>query len=870
MMVLHVYASELQIIEFLIINLLNQNQTGLTAAELLNKKSLLLSGSIKSVEKHSKMNISYSWLKDYIALEQTPEEIAKILTQIGLEVGGIEEVEMVKGGMKGLVIGEVVTCVPHPNSDHLSKTTVNIGTGNLLEIVCGAPNVAAGQKVVVATVGTTLYMGNDEFTIKKSKIRGETSEGMICAEDEIGIGTDHAGIIVLDENARVGTLAKDYFKVESDWKIEVDLTPNRIDAASHMGVARDLAAFLRKSQDISLKRPSFEDFKVDNHNLEIPVEVVNTEACPRYSGVTVSGVTVKESPIWLKQRLKAIGLSPINNIVDVTNYVLHETGQPLHAFDAAEITGNREVVKTMNSATKFITLDGIERQLNENDLMICNAETGMCIGGVFGGITSGVKDSTKNIFLESACFDPVYIRKTARSHGLNTDASFRFERGTDPNGVIYALKRAALLIKEVAGGTISSEIVDIYPQPVADFKVDVTYHNIKRLIGKDLGKETIKNILDSLEIRIESESETGLSLLVPPYRVDVKREADVIEEILGIYGYNNVEIPTQVNASLQTAEKPDPNQVRNLIAEMLTAQGFNEIWSNSLTKASYYTGLKNYKEEQTVKILNPLSADLNGMRQTLLFGGLESVVYNINRQNKNLRFYEFGNCYFYKGTELKDHPEKNYREEEHLGLFVTGAKESENWTEKEKPTSFFTIKTHAENILKRLGFSTGQMQITETDNELFSEGLSYSFNNKALLNLGIVAKKWLKKFDLENPVYYADFYWDNITMFHKKHRVVFEELPKFPAVRRDLALLIDKNIKFSQIKEVAEKTERKILRDVDLFDVYEGKGVPDGKKSYAVSFILRDDKGTMNDKFIEKTMQKLVEQFKREIGAVLR
>ena len=816
------------------------------------------------------MKISYSWLKDYIALEQSPEEIGKILTQIGLEVGGIEEVETVKGGMKGLLIGEVVTCIPHPNSDHLSKTTVSIGTGDLLEIVCGAHNVAAGQKVVVATVGTTLYMGNDEFTIKKSKIRGETSEGMICAEDEIGIGTDHAGIIVLNENARVGTPAKDYFKVESDWVIEVDLTPNRIDAGSHIGVARDLAAFLKKSQDISFKRPSVDNFKVENHNLQIPVEVKNSEACPRYSGVTISGVTVQESPAWLKQRLKTIGLSPINNIVDVTNYVLHETGQPLHAFDAAEIKGNKVVVKTMDSGTKFTTLDNIERELNENDLIICNMENGMCIGGVFGGITSGVKDSTNNIFLESAYFDSVYIRKTARRHGLNTDASFRFERGTDPNGVIYALKRAAMLIKEVAGGTISSEIVDIYPQPVADFKVDVTYHNIKRLIGKDLGKETIQNILASLEINIESETENGLSLLVPPYRVDVKREADVIEELLRIYGYNNVEIPTQVNASLQTAEKPDPNQVRNLIAEMLTALGFNEIWSNSLTKASYYTGLKNYNEEQTVKILNPLSADLNGMRQTLLFGGLEAILHNVNRQNKNLRLYEYGNCYFYKGTELKDHPEKNYREEEHLGLFITGSKENENWTEKEKAASFFTLKTYAENILKRLGFSTYQMQISETENELFSEGLSYSFNNKMLLNFGIVAKKWLKKFDLESPVYYADFNWDNLLILHKRHKVIFEELPKFPAVRRDLALLIDKNIKFSQIKEIAERTERKILREVDLFDVYEGKGIPENKKSYAVSFILRDDKATLNDKLIEKTMQKLVDTFNRELGAVLR
>lgn len=816
------------------------------------------------------MNISYSWLKDYINLDLSPEEIAKILTQIGLEVGGIEEVETVKGGMNGLVIGEVVTCEPHPNSDHLSKTTVNIGTGELLPIVCGAPNVAAGQKVVVATVGTTMYMGKDEFMIKKSKIRGEVSEGMICAEDEIGIGTDHAGIIVLPENAQVGMPAKDYYNIQSDWCIEVDLTPNRIDAASHIGVARDLAAYLRNTIEQGYKKPSVEGFKVDNHNLEIPVEVKNPEACPRYSGVTISGVTIKESPEWLKRRLKTIGLSPINNVVDVTNYVLFEVGQPLHAFDAEEIKGGKVVVKTLNSGTKFVTLDGVERSLNENDLMICNTNDGMCIGGVFGGLTSGVKDSTTNIFLESACFDPVFIRKTARRHGLNTDASFRFERGTDPNGVIYALKRAAMLIKEVAGGSISSEIVDIYPEPIADFKVDVSFANIKRLIGKELGKETIKNILASLEIGIENETETALSLLVPPYRVDVKREADVIEEILRIYGYNNVEIPTQVNASLQTAEKPDPNQVRNLVAEMLTAQGFNEIWSNSLTKAGYYEGLSQYGDAQTVKLLNPLSADLNGMRQTLLFGGLECVAFNANRQNKNLRMYEFGNCYFFKGTELKDHPEKNYREEEHLGLFVTGTKETESWSGTQQMTSFFSLKTYAENMLKRLGFSTGQMQISEVANELWSEGLSYSFNNKHLLNLGIVAKKWLKKFDIENPVYYADFDWDSISILHKKHKVLFEELPKFPAVRRDLALLIDKPVKFSKIKELAFYTERKILREVDLFDVYEGKGVPEGKKSYAVSFILRDDKATLNDKLIEKTMQKLVETYKREIGAELR
>lgn len=816
------------------------------------------------------MEISYNWLKQYIELEESPGEVGKILTQIGLEVGSIEEVETVKGGMKGLVIGEVVTCEKHPNSDHLSKTTVNVGSGELLPIVCGAPNVAAGQKVVVATEGTTLYMGDQEFTIKKSKIRGEVSQGMICAEDEIGIGADHQGIIVLPDTVKVGTLAKDYFNVQSDWMIEVDLTPNRIDSGSHIGVARDLAAFLSQTREISYKRPSVDHFAVDNHNFEIPVEVLNPEACPRYAGVTISGVEIKESPEWLKNRLKAIGSSPINNIVDVTNFVLFETGQPLHAFDAGEITGGKVVVRTLSAGTKFTTLDQTERELGENDLMICNAEEGMCIGGVFGGSKSGVKDSTRNIFLESACFDPVFIRKTARRHGLNTDASFRFERGTDPNGVIYALKRAALLIKEVAGGTISSEIVDVYPVPEEDFKVYVSYSGITRLIGKELGAETVKKILASLEIKIEKEDERGLSLRVPPYRVDVKREADVIEEILRIYGYNNVEIPTLVKASLQNIEKPDVNQMRNLVAEMLTAQGFNEIWSNSLTKAGYYEGLNHFSDEKTVKLLNPLSADLAAMRQTLLFGGLEAIVYNTNRQNKNLKFYEFGNCYFYKGSHLKEHPETNYREEEHLALFVSGSREAENWAAKEQPASFYTLKTYAENILKRFGFNSGQLQVSETESELLAEGINYRWNNKTILELGMVAKSVLKKMDIDVPVYFADFDWGQIMFGLKNHKIVFEELPKFPAVRRDLALLIDQQVKFSQIRDVAFKVERQILQEINLFDVYEGKGIPAGKKSYAVSFVLRDDQCTLNDKQIDKTMQKLTDAFARELGAQLR
>ena len=816
------------------------------------------------------MKISYTWLKDYIQLEETPEEVAKILTQTGLEVSGIEKVESIKGGMEGLIVGKVVTCQQHPNSHHLSKTTVDIGNGNLLPIVCGAPNVAAGQKVVVAPVGTTLYIGDQELTLKKVKIRGEVSEGMICAEDEIGIGTDHQGIIVLDDKVEIGTPAKEYFNVESDWAIEVDLTPNRIDGASHIGVARDLAAFLNQSRPVSYKRIAVDHFKADNQNLVIPVEIKNPEACPRYAGVTLSGVQVKESPVWLQNRLRAIGHTPINNVVDVTNYVLFETGQPLHAFDAGEITGNKVVVQTVPGGTKFTTLDEVERGLHEEDLMICNATDPMCIGGVFGGLTSGVKETTTDLFLESAWFDPVYIRKTARRHGLNTDASFRFERGTDPNGVIYALKRAALLIKEVAGGTISSEIQDVYPMPAEHFKVQVSYSNITRLIGKELGEKTIKKILDSLEIRIEKETDQGLALAVPPYRVDVKREADVIEEILRIYGYNNIEIPSIVKSSLQVSVKPDPDYIRNLVCEMLTAQGFNEIWSNSLTKSTYYQGLEQYRQQNTVDLLNPLSTDLNGMRQTLLFGGLECIAWNANRQNKDLKIYEFGNCYFYKENEQKKLSLQNYHEEERLGLFITGALTAESWTMEQKPTSFFTLKSITENIMKRMGFVISQLQVSQTDNELFSEGIAYIENNKTVLELGTVSKRFLKQFEVENPVYYADFNWSALMTKHARHKVIFEELPKFPAVRRDLALVIDKPVKFREIEEVAYKTERKILREISLFDVYEGKGIPEGKKSYAVSFILRDDLHTLNDKQIDKTMQKLVAAFERDLGARLR
>ena len=664
------------------------------------------------------MKVSYNWLKTYIDLDLTPVQLSELLTSIGLEVGGMEQVDSIKGGLEGLVTGEVVTCVPHPNSDHLSITTVNTGSGGLLPIVCGAPNVAAGQKVIVALVGATLYEGDKEFVIKKAKIRGEVSEGMICSETEIGTGTDGSGIMVLPAETAVGIPAADYFGVETDWVIEVDITPNRIDGASHLGIARDVAAALKRQGENSYKRPSVDHFKTDNNNLDIPVEVLNVKACPRYSGVTISGVEVKESPAWLQNRLKAIGLTPINNVVDVTNFVLFETGQPLHAFDASEITGGKVTVRTTLPGTKFITLDGAERKLDENDLMICNAEEGMCIGGVFGGIRSGVKHTTRNIFLESACFDPVFIRKTSRRHGLFTDASFRFERGTDINGTIYALKRAALLIQEVAGGKVSSEIKDIYPNPVQGFPVEITYHNVNRLIGKEIPKDELKSVLQSLEITIEKESERGLSLMVPTYRVDVLREVDVIEEILRIYGYNNVEIPARINASLSYADHPDPNQVKNIISDMLVSRGFYEMWSNSLTKAGYYDEMEQYKAGNTVRLFNPLSSDLNGMRQTLLFGGLECIQLNTNRKNSDLKLFEFGNCYFFRGTHYKEDPAANYSEEEHLALFLTGNSETANWLTPEKPTTFFLLKTYVENILTRLGFDPGSLKTEETANEI--------------------------------------------------------------------------------------------------------------------------------------------------------
>ncbi|WP_461636976.1 phenylalanine--tRNA ligase subunit beta [Labilibaculum euxinus] len=816
------------------------------------------------------MKVSYKWLKDYIDIDLTPAEMDDILTQIGLEVGGIEKIQSIKGGLEGLVIGEVKTCIPHPNSDHLSITSVDVNGEELLPIVCGAANVAAGQKVVVATVGTVLYDGDESFTIKKSKIRGEVSLGMICAEDEIGVGTGHEGIMELPLEAVVGTPAAKYFNVEDDIAIEIDLTPNRIDGASHIGVARDLAAYLKQQKAIEYKMPSVEAFKVENNSTPIEVVVENPEACHRYSGVCVSGVTIAESPEWLQNRLKAIGLKPINNIVDITNFVLFETGQPLHAFDYSKIAGNKVIVKTLVGGAQFTTLDETKRELNENDLMICNAEEPMCIAGVFGGLESGVSASTTSVFLESAYFDSVSVRKTARRHGLNTDASFRFERGTDPNNTIYAMKRAALLIKEIAGGIISSEVIDIYPNPVADFKVEVSVDRIERLIGKKIGKETIKNILTALEIGIEKEDDDTLNLLVPPYRVDVKREADIVEEVLRIYGFNNVEVPGKVNASLSYAPKPDEHKLRNTIADLLSYSGFNEIMNNSLTKASYYENLESLKPENTVRIFNPLSSDLNAMRQSLLFGGLECIAYNINRRNMDLKFYEFGKSYQHFKNEENENPVDNYFEKEHLSVFMCGNKTAANWNLKEEPTNFFHIKAFTENVLKRLGFQIDKLRINEIENDQFTEGLSYGVKKKVLVEVGMVSGKILKEMNIDVPVYYADFDWETLIGEATKNKIAYTEIPKYPSVKRDLALLIDKSTNFAEIKTIAFNCEKNLLKSVSLFDIYEGEKLGADKKSYAVSFILQDTVKTLEDKQIDKIMQKLIKSYEKQLGAQIR
>jgi len=796
------------------------------------------------------MKISYNWLKDFIDTGKSPQEISTILTGIGLEVESLERVQPIPGGLEGLVVGYVKECFQHPNADRLRITKVDAGTGADLQIVCGAHNVSAGQKVVVATVGTTVYpTAGDPFKINKSKIRGEESEGMICAEDEIGLGTDHAGIMVLNADAAVGALAKDYFKLNDDYLYEIGLTPNRADAASHLGTARDIAAFLK----IPVKKPDVSAFKVDNTSRTIKVVVENEQASPRYSGLTISGVEVKESPKWLKERLSIIGIRSINNIVDATNYVLHDLGQPLHAFDADAIKGNTVIVKNCAEGTTFKTLDDVVRKLSADDLMICNAERPMCIAGVFGGAESGVKATTKNIFLESAYFNAVSIRKTSKRHGLKTDASFRFERGTDPDMTVFALKRAALLIKDVAGGTISSEISDHYPNPVQPFPIDITYANVNRLIGQEIPHGEIKAIIAALDIQIVGETGEGLSLKVPPYRVDITREVDVIEEILRVYGYNNIAIPTQIRASLNNSVRPEKDTVQNLLSDLLSANGFFEIMSNSLTKSAYSSNL-----DKAVKILNPLSSDLDVMRQTMLYSGLEAIAYNQNRRNADLKLYEFGKVYSVE--------EEKYIEAQRFSIFLTGAK-AIGWNQKEEQVSFYDLKAVVDGIMSKLNID---FTVEEATCKKLAYGLQYMLNGKQLVKFGAVAAQRLKLADVENEVFYADFNFDLVVKAVRKNKIVHQEVSKFPAVRRDLSMLIDKNVTFGTLKQIAQKTERRLLQEVNVFDVYQGDKLPAGKKSYALSFILQDNEKTLTDKAIDATMQKIIYNLGKEAGAEIR
>ncbi len=814
------------------------------------------------------MKISYNWLKEYIKTDLSPDEVGNLLTDCGLEVESVEKFETVKGGLQGIVVGEVKSKEKHPDADRLNITTVDVGTGTLLTIVCGAANVEAGQKVVVATIGAMLYPTTGEpFEIKKSKIRGQNSEGMICAEDEIGLGNSHAGIMVLEASAMIGTPANEYFKISEDFVLEIGLTPNRADATSHIGVARDLLAVLNAKENSLthlLNIPDVRVFKVDEKTSEIEVIVEDSTACPRYSGISISGITVSDSPEWLKNRLKAIGVRTINNIVDATNYVLHETGQPMHAFDADKIKGNKVIVKQFPQGTKFRTLDDTERELSSEDLMIANADEGMCIAGVFGGIESGVNASTKNIFLESAYFNASSIRRSSKRHGLKTDASFRYERGADPNITVYALKRAALLIKEIAGGKISSDIIDIYPTPIENFKVPFSFEKCDQMIGKHIDLTIIKNIILSLGIDIEHEGHDALLLSIPPYKVDVQREQDVIEEVLRIYGYNNIEIPTVLNSSLSYAEKPDKEKIQNVVSELLTNNGFSEIMCLSLTKAEYATKLKSLSEERSVTMMNPLSSDLNVLRQTLLFSGLETIAYNQNRKNADLKLYEFGKTYIaIKGETTK------YVESKHLSVFITGRKQEERWNETNDAMNFYTLKGVVKNLLERLGITDARL--AELNSDIFSRGLAFNWNKKLLVEFGEVSKTVSSKMmDIKMPVFYADFNWDLIIEAVKKNSTFYSEVPKFPEVRRDLALLIDNAVQFEQLEQLAYQSEKNMLKDVNLFDVYEGDKLPSGKKSYALSFVLQDESATLTDKQIEKIMDKLMKTYKEKVGAEIR
>ncbi|WP_296682360.1 phenylalanine--tRNA ligase subunit beta [Flavobacterium sp.] len=806
------------------------------------------------------MKISYNWIKQFIKIDWQSEETAALLTDLGLEVEVVEKYQSVKGGLEGIVVGHVLTCAPHPDADRLKVTTVDLGDGTPVQIVCGASNVAAGQKVPVATIGTILYDKEGEaFTIKKGKIRGQESHGMICAEDEIGLGTSHDGIMVLDSSLQPGTPAATVFKIENDEVFEIGLTPNRADAMSHLGTARDLrAGMLQSGANVELITPSVSNFRVDKRTLKIDIDVKESKLVPRYCGVTISGITVKPSPAWLQNRLKSIGLNPKNNIVDVTNYVLHELGQPLHAFDAAKISG-KVIVKTVPSGTKFTTLDDVERSLHEEDIMICDEKGPLCIAGVFGGKESGVSESTNAIFLESAYFNPVSVRKTAKRHQLNTDASFRFERGIDPSITEYALKRAALLIQEVAGGEITSDVIDVYPKKVENFSVFLNFNKVAKIIGQEISKDIIKKILVSLDIKVNSVSDSGLGLTIPAYRVDVQREIDVIEEILRVYGYNNIKFSNKVNATVANSPRTEDYKIQNVVATQLNSQGFHEMMANSLTTANYIQLSEMLKEEHNVTMLNPLSSDLATMRQSLLFSGLEAISYNINRKNTDLKLFEFGKTYH-------NYP-SGYEEKKHLTLFLTGNRNQETWTTSQKPTDFFLFKGYVNAVLERLGIQKTQNQPLTSD--VFSEGIAVSLGKDTIVEIGVVKKSILKHFGIKQEVFYADFNWAAILKLIS-NKIKFAEIPKYPEVRRDLALLIDQTVTYESIYTIAKQTEKSLLKNIDLFDVYEGQNLPEGKKSYALSFSIQDSSKTLTDEQIDKIMNKLQKNFETELGAVLR
>ncbi len=814
------------------------------------------------------MKISYEWLKDYIDYLPSPLETADILTSIGLEVESIENFSNVKGGLKGVVVGEVVSCEKHPDADKLSLTKVDIGTGELVSIVCGAPNIKKEQKVPVATIGAVIYKGNESFTIGKTKIRGQVSEGMICAEDELGLGDDHNGIMVLNPDAKPGMPASEYFQIYTDTVFEIGITPNRIDGASHYGVVRDLAAFLGKERTVHLKRVSIENFKKDNDDLPIEIEISDKEGCKRYAGISLTGVEIKNSPLWMQNRLRAIGLKPINNVVDITNYVLHETGQPLHSFDADKIKGRKIIVKTLLENTSLICLDEQERKLSEEDLIVCNEEAGMAIAGVFGGLDSGVTEKTKNVFLESAWFNPVYIRRTSRRHMLYTDSSFRFERGADPNITLYALIRAALMMKDMAGGKISSDIIDVYPEPVLNKNLFLSFRYLYRLTGSELETPMLLRILSSLDIKILGQYAEGLQLEIPAYRVDVTRPADVVEEILRIYGFNNIPVSENLSASLSYQQKPDKDKILNIVSDLLSSNGFNEIMSNSLTKASYYDAEN--EDASLVRIYNPLSSDLNGMRKKLLFGGLEAIAYNTNRQNPDLRLFEFGNIYYKNPDEVSENLLGKYKEEERLALFITGEIREQGWTESAKMSDFFHMKAYVELILKRLGFIPSKLNTKYAETDHINEAYAYSASGTTLAIMGKVSDKLIKHFDIKNEVFYAELFWGNILSAVGSHITQFSGLPKYPEVRRDLSMIIENSVTFENIRKATAKVNSDLIRKINLFDVYEDSNIGKGKKSYAVSFILRDDSKTLTDKEIDNIMGKISKILEKELGAQIR